>query len=110
MSPITVKIEANVAWKVFQSPMSKRWIGVCDELNLCVEADSETELRSLIPESLHLLMKDLLGDEELDQFLRDKGWQAMNLPVRPVGEVQFDVPWHIIAAEGAKRDSQGRHR
>jgi hypothetical protein len=89
----TVKVEANVGWKVFQSPTSKRWIAVCDELNLCLEGESEMELRSLIPEALHLLMTDLLGDSELDRFLHERGWRALNLPARPVGEVKFDVPW-----------------
>lgn len=103
----TVKIEANVGWKVFQSESSKHWIAVCDELNICLEGDSETELRSLIPEALHLLMIDLLGDKELDQFLREKGWSASTIPVRPEAEIKFDVPWHIIA-EGARRDSQRR--
>jgi hypothetical protein len=103
----TVRIEANVGWNVFQSPTSKRWLAVCDDLNICLEGDSETELRSLIPEALHLLMSDLLGDTELDAFLREKGWYAHNLPVSPVGEIKFDVPWHVVA-EGARRDPERR--
>jgi hypothetical protein len=101
-----VTIQANVPWRVYQSE-SKRLIGVCDALNLVLEADSDDELRSLIPEALHLLMLDLFADNELDQYLREKGWQALNLPARPDGDIQFDVPWHIIA-EGARRDSQRR--
>lgn len=102
-----IKIQANVGWKVFRSPTSKRWLAVCDDLNICLEGDSETELRSLIPEALHLMMFDLLSDQELDQFLREKGWSASMIPVRPEAEIKFDVPWHIIA-EGARRDSQRR--
>lgn len=102
-----VRIQADVGWKVFQSDSSKRWVAVCEELNICLEGESETELRSLIPEALHLLMLDLLGDRELEQFLQEKGWQAPMIPVRPEAEIMFDVPWHIIA-EGARRDSQRR--
>jgi hypothetical protein len=104
---ITVKIDANVPWRVAQSAATRRIIGVCDPLNLCLEADTEDELRSLIPEALHLLMTDLFEDQELAQFLKEKGWHAMNLPARPDGDVQFDVPWHIIA-EGTRRDTERR--
>ncbi len=109
MPAIHVRIEAkNIAWKVFQSPTSRRWIAVCDVLNLCLEGDSENELRSLIPEAIHLLMTDLLVDRELDQFLREQGWHALNLPAYPRGNIKFDVPWHIVAEGARQRDSERR--
>jgi hypothetical protein len=76
----TVTIQATVQWITFQSSTSKRVIGVCDMLNLCLEAESEQELRSLIPEAMNLLMVDLLSDNELPQFLQEKGWRAISLP------------------------------
>lgn len=95
-----VKIEARVQWVTFSSPTSKRIIGVCDMLNLSLEADSQEELRSLIPETINLLMVDLLQDNELDQFLREKGWRATNIPVQNDSDVQFNVPFELIAAGG----------
>ena len=59
-----VTIQANVLWVRLQSASSKRVIGVCDMLNLSLEADSEDELQSLIPEAMNLLLIDLLGDNE----------------------------------------------
>ena len=103
----TVTIQANVQWVVFQSSTSKRTIGVCDMLNLCLEADSEEELRSLIPEAMNLLMIDLLGDNELQIFLQEKGWRALNLPARPDSDVQFDVPFELICA-GERSDPERR--
>jgi hypothetical protein len=102
-----VTIQANVQWITFQSESSKRLIGVCDVLNLCLEADSEEELRSLIPEAMNLLMVDLLDDDELTKFLKEKGWRAINLPTRPVSDVQFDVPFELVAA-GARSDTERR--
>lgn len=102
-----VNIQAIVQWRHRRSPTSSRYIAICDELNLCLEADSEDELRSLIPEAMHLLMVDLLADNEIDQYLREKGWQAMNLPARLEGNVEFDVPFELIAEE-ARRDSARR--
>jgi hypothetical protein len=102
---VKVTINANVPWRVYKSKTSNRLIGVCDPLNLCLEAADEHEMKSLIPEALHVLMTDLFADNELDQYLREKGWHAVNLPTRPDGDVQFDIPWHIV---GAQRDSERR--
>lgn len=107
MSNRKVEIQAKVLWKSGPSPTSSRYIAVCDELNLCLEAESEQELQSLIPEAMHLLMVDLFSDNEIDQFLRDKGWHALNLPDRPDGDVQFHVPFELIAEE-ARRDTARR--
>jgi hypothetical protein len=64
-----------------------------------MEAESLDELHSVIEEALQLLLTDLLRDNELDAFLRERGWNAVNLPgkVIPGEEVRFDVPWHLIA-------------
>lgn len=102
-----VQIEANVVWRAFKSPTSARYVAVCDELNLCLEGESEDELKSLIPEAMHLLMIDLLEDNEIDAYLREKGWHATNLPQRRNGNVEFDVPFELIAEE-ARLDSTRR--
>jgi hypothetical protein len=102
-----VTIEAQIQWIAFQSSASKRMIGVCDTLNISVEADSEDELRSLIPEAMNLLLGDLLSDNELEQFLQERGWRALNLPARRDSDVQFDVPFELVAA-GARHDTERR--
>lgn len=102
-----VEIQANVMWRAFKSPTSSRHIAVCDELNLCLEGDDELELRSLIPEAMQLLMMDLLADNEIDQYLRERGWQAVNLPQRANGDVEFHVPFELIA-EDKRLDSTRR--
>lgn len=53
------------------------------------------------------MMIDLLVDNEIDQYLREKGWQAANLPARPDGDVEFHVPFELIAEE-ARLDSARR--
>jgi hypothetical protein len=103
----TVFINATLAWRAKQSTTSRRWIGICDALNLAMEADSLDELHGLIPESIHLLMIDLLQDNELDAFLRARGWQASNLPDPTEDDVQFEVPWELIA-EGVRGGGERR--
>jgi hypothetical protein len=106
MAAQTVTVQAKVEWRARRSSTSARWIGECEPLNLSMEADSLDELHSLIPEAIHLLMVDLFEDNELDRYLRERGWHAVGMPAGPDGDVEFDVPWYLVA-EGA-RDSQRR--
>jgi hypothetical protein len=107
----TVQIQttqAQLRWNARRSPTSTRWIGVCDAMNLVMEADSLDELHSVIDEAMQLMLVDLLRDNELDQFLREHGWQARDMPVQVRPEdVRFDVPWELIA-EGNRRDPERR--
>lgn len=104
---ITIKIEArNIQWHAKQSDASKRWVAVCPPLNLAMEADSMEELRSLINEGMQLLFCDLFMDDELEAFLRERGWQSMPSPEqRERDGVEFDVPWELLVP-GNTRDSQ----
>jgi len=103
-----VNIEAkNVVWRVAISPTSRRHIAICDALSLTLEAKNREELHSLIPEAIHLLMIDLFAEDELDQFLRDRGWRAPKLPPRTQRNIEFKVPWELVA-ERVRRDSERR--
>jgi hypothetical protein len=103
MKKTIVSIESKVQWQVARSATSGRWIGVCQPMNLAMEANSLDELSEVIKESIHLLLIDLLQDNELDQFLRDRGWTALNMPRCDVtGDVEFDVPLELLVAESSR--------
>ncbi|MGH9638271.1 MAG: hypothetical protein ACRD72_25840 [Candidatus Angelobacter sp.] len=103
---VAIKIQANVIWRAKQSSTSNRWIAVCEPMNLVLEGDSVDELRSLINETTHMLMLNLLEDNELEEFLRARGWSAVNFPSKkPSDGVEFDVPWELLVS-GNVRDSQ----
>lgn len=77
-------------------------------MNLVMEADSLDELHSVIDEAMQLMLVDLLRDNELEQFLREHGWRAQNIPPQAKPEeVQFRVPWQLIA-EGTRNDPERR--
>lgn len=98
---IRIEVEAAVEWKAMRGASNGTWIGVCDALNLSVEAGSEDELRSLIPETMHLLLIDLALDNEFDAYLRERGWRSTGLPDRQeIESAQFQVPWHLMMPEG----------
>lgn len=106
-NPVIVRLQSQLQWRATKIPASGRWIGICDAMSLSMEADSLDELHSLINETLQLVFIDLLEDNELDQFLQERGWQAVNLPTQhDGGDIEFDVPWELIA-EGA-RDPERR--
>jgi hypothetical protein len=99
MKPVVhIDVPGRLAWKAFQSPCSKRWMAVCDELKSTREADSLDELYSGIDEAMHVFLLDLLKGNELEMYLRERGWCARNLAdVRDSPDVEFDIPWELVA-------------
>ena len=104
---VTVTLQAQIQWHAKPSDTSKRWIGICEPMNLAMEADSLDELHSVINETLNLVLTDLLRENELETYLRERGWRAVNMPANPKQDVDFEVPWELIVA-GGRRDSERR--
>lgn len=95
---IEITVKGKVDWQVRRSSTSRRWIATCQPLDLILEADSLDEMHSVIAEAIELLLTDLLLDRELDEFLRERGWTARNVPSTDIPEdVKFNLPWHMIA-------------
>ena len=104
MSMITIKVESRLQWTAVHTA-SGVWVAECEPLGITMEGDSLDELHSVIGEACGELLADLFQDNELDEFLRTRGWSATNLPDGPAGEdVEFEVPWNLVA-EGGLRGS-----
>lgn len=87
-----IRVDANVPWKVLQAK-GGNWVGVCESLKLTVQAETWAELMEDIGRTLDALLQDLFESNELDQFLKDRGWRLFRpIPSRPDG-VRFDVPF-----------------
>lgn len=107
--PVTIQVQSTLEWRSYRSDSTGRWIGECAALNLAMEAESLDELHSLIAEAIQLLLTDLLADDELERYLAERGWQAVNMPnFRPQDGVEFNVPWELIA-EGARGPERRPH-
>lgn len=104
-APLTVSIQAKVAWQVSQSAPN-RWVAVCEELKVATEGCSLDEIHSLIPETIGLLFGDLLISNELDSYLRQKGWQTATPLPSDARDVEFDLPFQMITEGG--RDFEHR--
>lgn len=85
-------IDAEIPWRIDRAD-GERWVGICDPLGLTVESETWSELMEDIALTLDAMLNDLLSSNELDQFLRERGWTAHG-PTRAGAEsVRFDVPF-----------------
>jgi hypothetical protein len=100
-----IQIQANIPWACTRTN-SGNWVAVCEPLKLTSQADTWAELMEDIGLTLDAIMRDLFISNELDKFLRDKGWQLVGtLPDRRE-DARFDVPFipAIVAANGSERN------
>jgi hypothetical protein len=106
-----ITLQSQLLWRAAQTP-SGNWMGICDAMNIAVEADNLDQLHSIIPETINLLFLDLLQDGEVNQYLRERGWNeeipASAMQSLSQGNVEFDVPWQLVLAERT-RDSSRSH-
>jgi len=94
-----IQIQANLNWQ-YSCARSGNFIAVCDPLKLTLQASTFSELLEDINISLDALFQDLLSEHELDRFLRERGWTALNpIPAGPMN-VRFDVPFELVRANG----------
>jgi hypothetical protein len=102
--------QATVQWHTTKSTQSKRFVALCEPMNLSIEANSLDELYSIIPETIHLLMRDLLEDNEIQPFLKEIGWQFPGELPKPSEDVRIQVPWELVVSgelnDTARRRSQ----
>lgn len=97
----TIAINAQVDWVVSRTG-SSTWMGVCDALGLTLEGETEEELHSLVHEAQHHLFAGLFEDDELEMFLRDRGWTKTGaMPTSPEDGLRFDVPTSFLARSHA---------
>ena len=96
---MTIRIHATMDWRAERSREDGGWVGICKQLGITTEAETLDELHSLAPEAMELLFLDLLQDGELEEFLKQKGWEYSKEGV-DVPEPEFHIPWQLLAAGG----------
>ena len=85
-------IDAEIPWRIDRAD-GERWVGICDPLGLTVESETWAELMEDIALTLDAMLNDLLSSNELDQFLRERGWTAHGTMRDSAEAVRFDVPF-----------------
>jgi hypothetical protein len=98
--PSTIRVDGEFRWLIYRRAPGSRWIGVCDPLSLAVEADTLDELYSVMAEGTDLLMRDLLADNEIEQYIKERGWKISGLSDAPNSDdVQIDlspIDWQFV--------------
>ena len=85
-------IDAEIPWRIGRADR-EHWVGICDPLGLTVESETWAELMEDIGLTLDAMFQDLLSNNELDQFLSDRGWTAHGPTEAEADGVRFDVPF-----------------
>lgn len=95
MTVVRFQIGANVSWRVFRSSTSDMWIGANDDLGQVVQGSTIDELHRAINGLMNDLLLGLMQDDELDGFLRARGWRPVTPIPREIPEdgIVFDVPY-----------------
>ncbi len=100
MALTTVVINAKLSWRAFKARGGRgNWIAVCEPLGLTIESERYSELAEDVGDAIDLMFRDLLRNNDLDRFLRQRGWTRGRgaLPVR-VADARFDVPFDLLVS------------
>lgn len=89
--PQIVHVEANIEWAAVRD--SGCWVGICESLNLTLQADTYAELMEDIGLALDALLKELISTGDFERFMQAHGWTAQGVS----GNVEhFDVPYSVM--------------
>lgn len=105
MSNVThIQLEGPLQWR-YNRTKEGPFVAVCDALKITLESDSWSDLLEDMALAIDAILKDMFATNDLDPFLRERGWTfAGPLPNR-LAEIQFEIPFELIA-EKAKHDPQ----
>lgn len=103
MKKETIRIRAEVAWRVFDSPGSGRWVADCPQLSLIAEGETFADLLETMRQALDLLFEDLIEEGDFNEFLSGRGWSLEKAPA-PGKKFRVDIPfsWHRASHSDAE--------
>ena len=99
-----VRINGNVEWKILKGK-GGNWVGICDPLKLTIQSETWADLMEDIALTLDALLKELLGSNDLENFMKEHGWSIVGgIPARP-RNIRFDLPFFpaMMGAHGPQR-------
>lgn len=103
MKIVRFEANVNVQWEYCYDADLGLWVGKCDPLGVTAQAETFSELVNTSAEVIDVLLRDLLESGELDQFLRERGWQPISpIPRRSTPGLRFDIPMNM--SQVSRRD------
>lgn len=70
--------------------------GICDALNLTIEANNVPELHATFVDAVNTLFIDLIEEGEFASFLTKMHWKPVALPADMSRGVHFNVPYEVV--------------
>lgn len=96
---VLVRIETQVQFKVARDPETGGWIAACDALSITTSGETWDDLWEDAAEAIQAMLTDLFEDQELEQFLRENGWQLREgaFPHQTDTVPRFELPFTLNA-------------
>jgi len=103
-SPIIVRVDGKVPCNILHTK-GGNWVAICEPLKLTLQAETWANLMEDIAFTLDAILKDLLSSNELNKFLKDKGWKLIGRIPRHSTDMRFDLPFipAMIDSHGSQR-------
>ena len=89
--PQIVHVKGNLEWVTVED--NGYWIGICEPLDLTLQANTYAELMEDIGLALDALLKELISTGDFDRFMQSNGWTIIEGTYE--GVEHFDVPYDV---------------
>lgn len=96
-----VQVEGNLQWS-YRKTAEGPFLAVCDALKITLEADTWSHLLEDMALAIDAILKEMFATNEFDHFLRDHGWNVVGPLPNQMTDVEFEVPFEIIASQLAQ--------
>ena len=97
----STRLKGEVTWYCEHDTTCGKWVGICDDLSLTVQADTQRELHSSIWEAMDELFKMLVEEGELKNFLVEHGWYLEQPESRSISDLPVNIEFSEGLLEGA---------
>lgn len=91
-NPTVIRINGQVRCNILRA-RGGNWVAICDPLKLTLQANTWANLMEDIAFTIDAILKDLLSSNELNKFLRDKGWRLIGRIPDSRSDMRFDLPF-----------------
>ncbi len=96
---VLIRIATQVQFKVARDPQTGGWIAACDPLSITTSGETWDDLWEDAAEAIQSMLTDLFEDGQLQQFLRENGWQLRDgpFPRQTAAVPRFELPFTLNA-------------
>jgi len=101
---VIIQVNGKVQWQ-FRQLASGEFIAHCQPLKITLESGNWSELLEDMTLAMDGVLKEMASTNELDRFLHDHGWTLMQQVPVHVSNVQFQIPFELLA----QNTKHGRH-